>query len=130
MDTDELRGGKCESQIGLKGHLRAPEVTKNFQSYYPLKTYGNASSVSHWVNLGMVIIAWANTMLVTILPRLGWMNPEVSGNDVGDKSWMLVMKVGPQVVVPNGLGDEKVSNIKVVGSLILFKLVYLENSML
>ena len=50
-----------------------------FQSYYPLKTYGNASSVSHWINLGMVIIAWANAMMVAILPRFAWMNPETSG---------------------------------------------------
>ena len=44
-----------------------------------MKTYGNASSVSHWINLGMVIIAWANAMMVAILPRFAWMNPETSG---------------------------------------------------
>lgn len=44
-----------------------------------MKTYGNASSVSHWINLGMVIIAWANAMMIAILPRFAWMNPETSG---------------------------------------------------
>ena len=79
LDFHEFRCGKCE-YLGVILSQKILYCTNLiFQSYYPLKTYGNASSVSHWINLGFVIIAWANAMMVAILPRFAWMNPETSG---------------------------------------------------
>ena len=62
-------------------------VSQRFsRKFYKIKKFIYTAALTnvHVTNYVIVVLSWVNTMLVAMLPRFAWMNPEMSSGIFGE----------------------------------------------